>query len=61
VPIPATADPAQVRALDLWENRWFPIVNATLRVRFPELHAIICLARTRCLRITWSLTPSWSG
>jgi len=50
-----------VRALDLWENRWFPIVNATLRVRFPELHAIICLARTRCLRITWSLTPSWSG
>jgi len=41
VPIPTTADPTQVRSLDLWENRWFPIVNATLRVRFPALHAMI--------------------
>lgn len=24
--------------LDAWENRWFPVVNATLKRRYPQLH-----------------------
>jgi len=62
VPIPATADPAQVRALDLWENRWFPIVNATLRVRFAELHAIIFnnLTQTEGIEVIVSMSTMLS-
>ncbi len=32
-----------VDAVDTWENRWFPIVEATLRHRFPKLHERVFL------------------
>jgi hypothetical protein len=27
--------------LDVWENTWFPVVSATLRRHYPELHEIV--------------------
>ena len=58
VPIAPSADPAQVRALDLWENRWFPIVSATLRARFPALHAMLFnnLTQTEGLEVIVSVS-----
>jgi hypothetical protein len=36
-------DPTLLDKLDAWENRWFPIANATLIHRFPEAHAWLFL------------------
>src|SRR5687767_8853991 len=36
---PAPAQAGIVVKLDVWENRWFPIVSATLERRFPAVHA----------------------
>ncbi len=38
-PAIARTDPRALAAIDAWENRWFPIVHATLRFRFPAVHA----------------------
>ena len=35
------ADTSTLQKLDEWENRWFPIVAATLERRFPAVHAQI--------------------
>ncbi|MCZ7679162.1 MAG: hypothetical protein M5U28_10580 [Sandaracinaceae bacterium] len=40
---PVELDPRLVRELDEWENRWFPIVDATLRHNFPDIHARVFL------------------
>ncbi len=34
---PAGRDPSLLDKLDAWENRWFPIANASLRARFPSV------------------------
>lgn len=36
-------DPSALARLDAWENQWFPIIDATLRRRFPTLHASVFL------------------
>jgi len=35
---PQKQDPSQLATLDAWENRWFPIVAASLRSRYPSVH-----------------------
>jgi hypothetical protein len=40
---PKVADPSAVEELDAWENRWFPVAQATLRRRHPELHDTLFL------------------
>lgn len=37
------ASASVVGAVDAWENYWYPIVDATLRRRFPELHGQVFL------------------
>ncbi|MCK5799957.1 MAG: hypothetical protein KAI47_22360 [Deltaproteobacteria bacterium] len=41
-PQPQAADPSPARealaALDIWENEQFPVIEATLRDRYPEIH-----------------------
>lgn len=34
-------NPKVLRQLDEWENLWFPIIEATLRARFPDVHALV--------------------
>ena len=36
-------DPNHVHQLDAWENRWFPVASASLKRRFPEVHAALFL------------------
>ncbi|MBK8256480.1 MAG: hypothetical protein IPK82_27905 [Polyangiaceae bacterium] len=36
---PGAYDPALVQQLDAWENKWFPIADATLRRHAPTVHA----------------------
>ncbi len=36
-------DPKAVEAVDDWENRWYPIVDASLEHRFPEVHGRVFL------------------
>ncbi len=36
---PAGTDPQVLARLDAWENRWYPTAEATLRHRFPAMHA----------------------
>lgn len=36
-------DPNHVRLIDAWENRWFPVAFASLKRRFPEIHAALFL------------------
>jgi hypothetical protein len=36
---PSQADPKLYDSLDVWENQWFPIASASLRFRFPAVHA----------------------
>jgi hypothetical protein len=36
-PGPAVVDPAIIDALDAWENKWFPIVRASLTRHYPEV------------------------
>lgn len=43
IPPPRTADESALSALDKWENKWFPIASASLRSRFPEVHAAVFL------------------
>ena len=40
---PASSDPAIVQAIDRWENEWFPVANATLLRRHPEIHVRVFL------------------
>ncbi len=35
------ADPRVVERLDAWENRWYPVCEATLEHRFPAMHAYV--------------------
>lgn len=39
VAAPTEPDPKLLMLLDTWENRWFPVVSATLRARFPAAYA----------------------
>lgn len=39
----AQVDPNVVRMIDAWENRWFPVADAALKRRFPEIHATLFL------------------
>lgn len=41
-PVPAR-DASSLDRLDAWENLWFPIADATLRARFPSVHATVFL------------------
>lgn len=36
---PPTVDARLVREIDEWENRWYPIVDATLLHNYPDVHA----------------------
>lgn len=36
-----TASPTVVANADAWENHWFPIIDASLARRFPEIHATV--------------------
>jgi hypothetical protein len=40
---PAKQDPALLRQLDEWENRWFPVASASIKTRFPDVHAQLFL------------------
>jgi len=40
-------DPLQLRRLDDWENKWFPIITATLNRRYPDLHKVVFLNLTQ--------------
>ena len=33
--------PAIVTELDAWENVWFPVASASLKNRYPEVHAVV--------------------
>lgn len=37
------ADPKLIAQLDAWEDRWFPVADATLKRRWPGLHADVFL------------------
>src|SRR5690606_24142737 len=37
VSVPPPPDPTVLQQLDAWENRWFPVVGASLRRRHPEV------------------------
>jgi hypothetical protein len=39
----SSADPTVISELDQWENTWFPVVEATLRRRYPALAAQVFL------------------
>jgi len=41
VTLPAPLDQAALLALDTWENKWFPIISASLSARFPAAHALV--------------------
>ncbi|GAB5543295.1 MAG: hypothetical protein SangKO_030550 [Sandaracinaceae bacterium] len=38
---PSALDPALMGALDVWENRWFPIAEATLTARAPAARDLV--------------------
>jgi hypothetical protein len=38
-----SASPSVVEDVDAWENRWFAVIDATLRRSFPEVHARVML------------------
>lgn len=40
-PPPPAAAPRIVAAVDAWDSRWYPIVDATLRRRFPRVHELV--------------------
>lgn len=44
---PAKQDPSLLAQLDAWENRWFPVAQASLRGRFPEAHEYLFLNLTQ--------------
>ncbi len=44
---PTKQDPSLLAQLDAWENRWFPVAQASLRGRFPEAHAYLFLNLTQ--------------
>jgi len=37
------APTSAVEEVDAWENRWFPVIDATLRRSFPDVHAKVLL------------------
>lgn len=39
----APVDPNRVHQIDAWENRWFPVAAASIKRRFPEVHAKLFL------------------
>jgi hypothetical protein len=57
-PIVQRLDPEALRSLDAWENRWFPIVRATLEHRFPKLAEKVFanLAQTEGLAVVVSVS-----
>ena len=52
------ADPTIVDELDAWENRWFPVAEATLRRRQPEIaeKVFLNLAQTSGVAVTVSVS-----
>lgn len=50
-------DPKLVDALDVWENEWFPVANASLRARFPAAHKFLFnnLTQTEGLEVITSV------
>ncbi len=44
---PVKQDPSLLAQLDAWENRWFPVAQASLRTRFPAAHAYLFLNLTQ--------------
>lgn len=46
-PAPETPETNELRPLDVWENKWFPIVSATLEANFPDVHARVFLNLTQ--------------
>jgi hypothetical protein len=38
---PSAPDASLLHRLDEWENQWYPIIEASLRYRFPEAHAFL--------------------
>ena len=43
IPRYVAPDPSVFERLDTWENRWFPIIKASLRHQFPEVHDTVFL------------------
>jgi hypothetical protein len=41
--MPAEASSTIVEEVDSWENKWFSVIDATLRRSFPEIHAQVLL------------------
>lgn len=39
----ASTEPSTIEALDQWENTWFPVADATLKFRSPEVHQALFL------------------
>ena len=44
---PAIANPHTLRDLDEWENRWFPVVKASLQRHYPDIHETMFLNLTQ--------------
>jgi hypothetical protein len=42
-PSPPAQNPETIQQLDAWENKWFPIADASLARRFPAVHARLFL------------------
>ena len=56
---PARApDPTVIEELDAWENRWFPVAEATLRRRKPEIadKVFLNLAQTSGIEVAVSVS-----
>ena len=56
-------DPTVIEELDAWENRWFPVAEATLRRRKPEVadKIFLNLAQTSGIEVAVSVAPSSSA
>lgn len=50
-------DPTLLAELDAWENKWFPIIAASLRTRFPAAHGMVFnnLAQTEGVEVIISV------
>jgi hypothetical protein len=55
-PIPHS-DPDTLKSLDAWENKWFPIANATLTHNFPKVRdeVFLNLSQTRGAQVVISV------
>lgn len=41
--VPSVSTAKELELLDQWENKWFPVVYATLEANFPEIHTKVFL------------------